>query len=99
MIRKIVLYPDERLTAPCLPVVSFDKSLHQLVEDLFQTMYRYDGLGLAAPQIGDGRMVFVMDIRDGKEPHNPMSFVNPELLAMTGAADEEEGCLSMPGVS
>lgn len=98
MIRPVVIYPDERLTAPCLTVKTFDKSLHQLVDDLFATMYKYNGVGLAAPQIGDGRRVFVMDVREGKEPHNPIALINPELLAHTGAADDEEGCLSMPRV-
>jgi peptide deformylase len=98
MIRPVVIYPDERLTAPCLTVKTFDKSLHRLVDDLFDTMYRHNGVGLAAPQIGDGRRVFVMDVREGKEPHNPLCFINPELLAATGAADDEEGCLSVPGL-
>ena len=98
MVRDVLVFPNPILSTPCRPVLSFDKELHQLVDDLFATMYRYDGIGLAAPQIGDGRRVFVMDVREGKRPLRPMSFINPELLAMTGAADDLEGCLSIPGL-
>lgn len=99
VVRKLIIYPNDILTTPCRPVTNFDKDLQHLVDDLFSTMYRNDGIGLAAPQIGDGRRVFVMDVRDGKKPFNPMAFINPELLAMTGSADEEEGCLSLPGLA
>ena len=99
MVRTIVLYPNEILTTPCQLVTAFDDSLHQLVEDLFETMYANDGVGLAANQIGDSRRVFVIDVREGKKPFNPMAFVNPELLAMTGADEDEEGCLSLPGLA
>jgi peptide deformylase len=98
MIRDLVIYPDHRLVTPCKPVKFFDESLNDLVEDLFNTMYAHDGLGLAAPQIGELQSVFVMDVRDGKKPHNPLSFINPELLVMTVAELDEEGCLSMPGL-
>ena len=96
MIRDILVYPDDRLITPCKPVSFFDEDLHKLVEDLFQTLYANDGVGLAAPQVGELQKVFVMDVRDGKKPHNPMSFVNPEILVQTGAATDEEACLSMP---
>jgi peptide deformylase len=96
MIKDLVIYPDDRLITPCQPVKFFDESLEELVKDLFQTMYSHDGLGLAAPQIGELRQVFVVDVREGKKPHNPMSFINPELLVATGMEEGEEGCLSMP---
>ena len=98
MIRDILIYPDARLLTPCKPVSFFDEDLHGLVEDIFQTMYSHDGVGLAAPQVGELQKVFVMDVRKGKKPHNPMSFVNPEILVMTGSAVDEEGCLSMPNL-
>lgn len=98
MIRDILVYPDDRLITPCKPVSFFDEDLHKLVEDLFQTLYANDGVGLAAPQVGELQKVFVMDVRKGKKPHNPMSFVNPEILVMTGSAVDEEGCLSMPNL-
>ena len=98
MIKDIVIYPDDRLITPCQPVKFFDESLEELVKDLFQTLYANDGVGLAAPQVGELQKVFVMDVRKGKKPHNPMSFVNPEILVMTGSAVDEEGCLSMPNL-
>jgi peptide deformylase len=98
MIRDILVYPDDRLITPCKPVSFFDEDLHKLVEDLFQTLYANDGVGLAAPQVGELQKVFVMDVRKGKKPHNPMSFVNPEILVMTGSGMDEEGCLSLPGL-
>jgi len=98
MIRDLVLYPDNRLITPCLPVKFFDDSLNELVEDLYQTLYAHDGLGLAAPQVGELQRVFVMDVREGKKPHNPMTFINPDLLVATGESEEEEGCLSMPNL-
>jgi len=98
MIRDLVIYPDDRLITPCQPVKFFDSELNELVEDLYATMYAHDGLGLAAGQVGEMQRIFVMDVRDGKKPHNPMTFINPELLVQTGAAEDEEGCLSMPGL-
>ena len=98
MIRPIVLYPDEILTTKCVPVTAFGKNLERLVQDLYDTMYAGDGVGLAAPQIGLGVCVFVMDFRGTKKPHNPMTFINPEMLAKTGSAEDVEGCLSMPGL-
>jgi peptide deformylase len=98
MIRPIIIAPDDRLTTVCEPVTAFDSNLHTLVEDLFATMYKSGGVGLAAPQVGVLQRVFVVDFHFGKKPHNPMSFVNPELLVMTGSAEDEEGCLSLPGL-
>lgn len=98
MIRDLVIYPDDRLIKPCDPVKFFDFELNELVEDLYQTMYSHDGVGLAACQVGEMKRLFVMDVREGKKPYNPMCFINPELLVQTGAADEEEGCLSLPGL-
>lgn len=98
MIKPIVIFPDDRLTSVCKYVNRFDDGLRDLVQDLFDTLYANDGIGLAAPQIGVLKRVFVMDARDGDKPHNPIAFINPILLVKTGAADDEEGCLSMPGV-
>jgi peptide deformylase len=98
MKRSIIIMPDARLHMVCGPVESFDKHLHKLVEDLFAVMYAHDGVGLAAPQVGVLKNIFVMDVRDGKKPHNPLSFINPELLAHAGSQEDVEGCLSLPGV-
>ncbi len=98
MIHPIVLFPDDRLTTVCSPVVDFNQQLHELVEDLFSTMYHNDGVGLAAPQIGVLQRVFVMDCREGKKPFNPVAFINPEILVKLRPSSDEEGCLSMPGL-
>ena len=98
MIRPIVIFPDDRLTTVCKYVNRFDKELCDLVSDLFETMYDSGGVGLAACQIGVLRRVFVMDCREDDKPFNPVAFINPVLLVKTGAEDDEEGCLSMPGV-
>lgn len=98
MIRDLVIYPDDRLTTPCQPVKDFDESLHHLVQDLYDTLYANDGFGLAAPQVGELQNVFVIDVRKGKKQHNPVAFINPELLAAAGAVIDEEGCLSLPGI-
>lgn len=98
MERQIVIFPDERLTSTCKYVNRFDSELESLVKDLFDTMYAKDGVGLAAPQIGVIRRVFVMDVRDSEKPFNPIAFINPMLLVKTGSGTAEEGCLSLPGV-
>jgi peptide deformylase len=99
MIQKIIIVPDDRLTTVCKPVAAFDKSLDKLVEDLFETLYAADGLGMAAPQVGVLLNVFVIDVRKGKKPHNPMAFINPSVLCTTlETLTEVEGCLSIPGV-
>jgi len=98
MIRPIIIFPDDRLTTVCEPVTVFDKKLSDLVQDLFDAMYAGDGIGLAAPQVGVLQRIFVMDVRQGKKPHNPLAFINPRIEAATGSAVDEEGCLSMPGL-
>ena len=98
MVRPVVIFPDDRLTSVCKYVNRFDKELVDLVHDLFETMYDSDGVGLAAPQIGVLRRVFVMDVREEDEPFNPVAFINPVLLVKTGAEVDQEGCLSLPGV-
>jgi peptide deformylase len=98
MIRPLVIFPDERLTSVSKYVNRFDRELHDLVSDLFQTMYSSDGVGLAAVQIGVLRRIFVMDVREKNEPHNPVAFINPVLLVKTGTEVDQEGCLSLPGV-
>ncbi len=68
------------------------KSLERLVEDMLETMYEAPGVGLAAPQIGIPKRIFVADIGDG-----PFTMVNPEIVATSGSWTSDEGCLSVPG--
>ncbi len=95
MIRPIVIAPDKRLTTVCLSTEK-GEGLTSLINDLLDTMYAFDGIGLAAPQIGVLKRVFVMDVRKSKAPHNPIVFINPIIHSKSGAATSEEGCLSMP---
>jgi peptide deformylase len=97
MIRDIILYPDRCLETPCDPVTKFDTpGLHQLVADLFETMYFYEGLGLAAPQIGVMRRVAVIDSSSGRDTGEKIVLINPRNTEAQGTQCNEEGCLSFP---
>lgn len=90
----VVLYPDPVLREIASPVTVFDATLQTLVSDMFETMDDYRGVGLAAPQVGVGLRVLVV----GYKKHR-FEIVNPELVAASGEAVDEEGCLSLPGVN
>lgn len=92
-IRNIVKTPDEFLRKKSREVTNFDEKLSELLDDMFDTMYENDGVGLAAPQIGILRRVCVIDIGEG-----PIELVNPVVVKMSGKQNESEGCLSCPGV-
>jgi peptide deformylase len=97
MIRDVILYPDPCLETPCDPVTEFDThGLHQLVADLFETMYFHQGLGLAAPQIGVMKQVAVIDPSSGRDPGNKIVLINPRITEAQGTQCNEEGCLSFP---
>ncbi len=74
----------------------FDDELRQLAQDMFDAMYENEGIGLAGPQVGVGKRLFVMDIRD--EESEPRAVVNPVVIEEEGAERGEEGCLSLPGL-
>jgi len=97
MIREIRLYGDPVLREKCAPIDEFDLEIQRLIEDLQETMYEADGIGLAAPQIGVSARVFVYDIRDPEV--SPGVLVNPEIVDSEGIVKEEEGCLSIPGLA
>src|SRR5687768_9564979 len=98
-IRKILAYPDKRLRNPGQPVTDFGPELQSLVDDMAETMYAAPGVGLAAPQIGEPRRVFLIDIATAEDaPSDLRVFVNPEIVEKTGEVVWEEGCLSFPGV-
>ena len=88
----IRIHGDPVLRAPAEPVAEFDPALQRLVDDMLETMYDAPGVGLAAPQIGVSKRVFVADVGEG-----PFAMVNPELVALEGSWSFEEGCLSVPG--
>ena len=98
-IRPILTAPDPRLKAVSQPVASVDDGIRALIDDLIESMYAADGIGLAAIQVGVAKRVLVMDIdqRDGKR--NPRIFVNPKILwASEELATFQEGCLSVPEI-
>lgn len=91
--RTIVKRGDEVLTKVCRPVENFDKKLHDLLDDMAQTMYKANGVGLAGPQVGMLRRLFVVDIGEGL-----IEAINPEIIAADGEQENTEGCLSCPGI-
>jgi len=97
MIYPIVRYGQPVLEEGAQPVEDFDTpELHKLVEDMFESMYAARGVGLAAPQIGIGKRVAVIDISTGEDPAQKIVLINPEILSRDGSQTGEEGCLSLP---
>ncbi|MDQ6596909.1 peptide deformylase [Bacillus salipaludis] len=94
-IRKIVNYPAEILEQPCKPVIKFDRKLGKLLDDMYDTMIQYDGVGLAAPQIGLDVRIAIVDIDD---EHGTIEMINPRLIEANGEQTGPEGCLSFPGL-
>ena len=95
-IRKIVKYGDARLRQTSKEVHKVSQKIKNLVQDLLDTMYSQNGVGLAAPQIGENVRVFVIDVSTGNEPLNPLVFINPKIIKKSGACISHEGCLSFP---
>ena len=96
-IRQIRLLGDPVLRQRCREVDEVNQEIRQLIDDLIDTMYEADGIGLAAPQIGVSQRVFVYDIRE--EEHAPGVLVNPRIIETSGKVRESEGCLSIPDLS
>lgn len=98
-LRPIIVLPDPRLRKAAQPVTVFDAALRALANDMLETMYEAPGIGLAAPQIGVMKRLFVMDCTGRDDDPDPRVFVNPELLWQSDdLATSEEGCLSIPDV-
>jgi peptide deformylase len=98
-VRPILTAPDPRLKAVASEIAKVDGEIRRLIDDMLETMYEADGIGLAAVQIGVAKRVIVMDLdqKDGKR--NPRVFVNPKLLWVSEElATFEEGCLSVPDI-
>lgn len=91
-LRKVVEVGDPILNKKCRPIEKFDDRLASLIDDMYETMYASNGVGLAAPQVGMLKRVVVIDVGDG-----PMELVNPEIVMTEGEQRESEGCLSVPG--
>jgi peptide deformylase len=97
MIYPITMYGAAVLESSAQPVEVFDGELAKLCEDMFESMYVAQGVGLAAPQIGVGRKLAVVDVSVGKNPEAKLVLANPEIIHVEGDQREEEGCLSLPG--
>ena len=93
-IRKIVEIGDEKLRKQCKPVEKFDLRLRLLLKDMADTMYKANGVGLAAPQVGILKRIVVVDIGEGL-----IEMINPEIIHTEGTQTGPEGCLSVPGRS
>ena len=91
-IREIRKYDDPALYKVCRPVEKFDERLGELLDDMAETMYQANGVGLAAPKVGILRRVVVIDVGDGI-----IELVNPRILRTAGSETTSEGCLSFPG--
>jgi peptide deformylase len=95
---EIVKYGDPVLERVGEPVTDFDERLKRLVSDMFETMYEARGVGLAAPQIGLSKRLFVMDCSGGGDPTARVALINPVVLRVEGDQTGDEGCLSFPGI-
>ncbi len=91
-------YPEPVLLTPGDPVTVFDDELIKLVDDMFETMREARGVGLAAPQVGISKRLFVMDCSGGQDPSQRVALINPEIIHVEGEQLGEEGCLSFPGI-
>ena len=98
MIYPIVKYPDPLLAEKAAPITVFDKSVARLADDMFESMYAAEGIGLAAPQIGILKRLTVIDTSFGKAPNEILVLIKPEIVAHDGRRSEEEGCLSLPDI-
>ena len=95
-ILNILHFPDPRLRNKAQVVKSFDQDLHKFANDMLETMYQANGIGLASTQVNDPRRVVVIDISEDR--NEPRILVNPEILQREGEQKMDEGCLSVPGI-
>ena len=94
-LRKILTDKDPALHKVCKPVTAFDAKLHKLLDDMRETLIDSNGVGLAAPQVGILRRVFLVDV--GLNGEDILECINPEILETDGEQEGAEGCLSVPG--
>jgi peptide deformylase len=100
-VRPVVIWPDERLRQPSVAITTIDASVKALYQDLVDSMYAENGLGIAALQLGDPRRMFIVEPKlAGKTAEDqPVAFINPEIVWTSDEQqDSEEGCLSFPDI-
>lgn len=95
-VRKIVKYGTPSLREKSKEVHKISKKVQILIDDLYDTLYALNGVGLAAPQIGENLRVFVIDLGTDPKTMNPITFINPKIIKKEGAVNSYEGCLSFP---
>jgi peptide deformylase len=97
-LHEVVKYHDPVLSKKGEPVTDFTPELAQLVEEMFDSMYAAEGIGLAAPQIGISKQITVIDVSFKERPEDKLVLINPEVIDRRGKQTEEEGCLSLPEI-
>ncbi|MBT8114393.1 MAG: peptide deformylase [Arenicella sp.] len=90
----ILVYPDQRLRKIAKPVKTVDDSIRKLVDDMIETMYAAEGIGLAATQVNVHQQVIVMDLSESRD--HPLVLINPRIIEQNGEQVYDEGCLSVP---
>ena len=93
----VLHFPDPRLRKKAKPAAAVDDGIKQLSQDMLETMYAENGIGLAATQVNVQQRMVVMDL--SAERDTPVTLINPEIMETTGSEEMEEGCLSVPGFS
>jgi peptide deformylase len=93
---EILEFPDSRLRTVAQPVKVFDEALGKLVDDMIETMYQADGIGLAASQVNVHKRLLVLDVSPAQD--SPRVYINPQIVESEGSETCEEGCLSVPGI-
>jgi peptide deformylase len=97
-IHEVVKWPDPVLAKRGEPVTEFNAELKQLIDEMFESMYAAQGIGLAAPQISISQRITVIDVSFKKNPEEKLVLINPEVVSKEGKQVEEEGCLSLPDI-
>ena len=92
----VLIYPDERLKTIATPVTEVNDEVRRIIDDMFETMYQQEGIGLAATQVDIHRRIITIDIDGAKQ--NQVVLINPEIMNSSGETGIEEGCLSLPGL-
>ncbi len=97
-LHEVVKYPHPVLAKRGEPVTVFDAELKKLIEEMFESMYAAQGIGLAAPQIALSKRIAIVDVSFQKNPEEKIVLINPEVIDRRGKQVEEEGCLSLPDI-
>ncbi len=95
---RLKYYPEQVLLQKAKKVTTFDSSVRKLANDMLETMYDENGVGLAAPQVGVSKRIMVIDVSGEDDPNEPIVFINPQIVEKEGSLVGLEGCLSFPGV-